>query len=394
MAHVLIGFAEALSAPEVVFSLLGAGHSVSAFARADSVKDLPLRHLPLQALHGLPAPETDAAGAADALAALMQQADAPDLVLPLDDSGLWITARAAIPSTRIAGASSEAVLAALDKTVQIEAAQAAGLQVPPTQILRTPDDCDRTDLPRPGLAKPALALMERAGGLGKGSVVYLEADTPAKAMRSALETSGPLLVQPLVQGVGEGVFGFVTDNGVTGWSGHRRVRMMNPHGSGSSACRRIVPDAALRTQVTDFLERLNWRGAFMVELLRDPQGVAWFMELNGRMWGSLALARRQGYEYPAWAVAQAIDPAYEPDPPINSPDPGEIRNLGRDILHLAFVLRGPKSDFHRVGWPSFARSAAAVLRPAPRRQFYNFDPNYPGFLWREAIWTVKRGLRR
>ena len=36
-----------------------------------------------------------------------------------------------------------------------------------------------------------------------------------------------------------------TDAGITGWSGHARVRMMNPHGSGSSACRAVMPDAGL-----------------------------------------------------------------------------------------------------------------------------------------------------
>src|SRR5690606_20720695 len=104
------------------------------------------------------------------------------------------------------------------------------------------------------------------------------------------------------------------------------------------------------------------------------EGRQWFMELNGRMWGSLALARRQGLEYPAWAVEAALDGGKIPAAGAEAADPGVMRELGRDLLHLAFVLRGPKSDFHRAGWPSIWQSAGGVLRPAPGRQFYNHDP--------------------
>ena len=51
MAHVLIGFAEALPAPEVVFSLLAAGHRVSAFARTG---DMPAARLPFDHLPSFP----------------------------------------------------------------------------------------------------------------------------------------------------------------------------------------------------------------------------------------------------------------------------------------------------------------------------------------------------
>lgn len=393
MAHVLIGFAEALPAPEVVFSLHAAGHEVSAFART---RDLPLRHLPLQALHVIVAPEDDAQASAEALALLMAAEDAPDLLLPLDDIGLWLSGAAGVDPARIAGASGPQAEAALDKTVQVAVAEKAGLALPPTHVIRQASDLE-TDLPLPVIAKPALAVRVIDGKLGKGDPTYLR-DKGQQAMLMALlepdKDPEPLLVQPLVSGVGEGVFGFVTQGGVVGWSGHTRVRMMNPHGSGSSACRAHPPDAETRAAVTRFLQALDWRGAFMVELLRDADGTPWFMEINGRMWGSLALARRQGLEYPAWAVAQALDPAFTPDVPTQAPDPGVIRNLGREILHLAFVLRGPKSPFHRDGWPSFWRSVAGVLAPTPRRRFYNYDSAHPWFFLREAAWTVRRTLRR
>ena len=398
MAHVLIGFAEALPAAEVVFSLLAAGHRVSAFGRNDH---LPLRHLPLSSFCRIPAPEANAVAAADTLHTLMQGAmegaGPPDLFLPLDDAGLWLAGAARLEPARVAGASGIQAEIALDKARQIEAAQTAGLAVPPTLTLNceTPDG-NASNLPVPAIAKPALAVSVSGERLGKGEAVYL-ADREALhgfLEKQARSEDGPWLVQPLIAGQGAGVFGFATGQGVVAWSGHTRLRMMNPHGSGSSACAGAKVDPSLCDRVEAFIRAIDWRGPFMMEFLRDAGGTNWFMELNGRMWGSMALARRQGLEYPAWAVAFALDPGFVPDPP-EAPDQNiVVRHLGRDILHVLFVLRGPKTAFHRAGWPRFGRSVAAVLRPAPKRAFYNYDPTFPQYFLRDAVWTVKRTVWR
>lgn len=389
MAHILIGFAEALPAPEVVFSLRHAGHSVSAFARRP---DLPIAEL-LTRLHVVPAPEQDISACVAALDALMSGDDAADFILPMDDAALWLSARLA-PGTPVAGATGAAVIAALDKSIQVKQAAAAGLAVPPTwEAFELPAMLG--DLPYPVIAKPALAVHGRGGHLGKDDAVYLPDRDAATAFQAARGAGDDLyLLQPLIKGQGEGVFGFMTGQGVVGWSGHRRLRMMNPHGSGSSACMSFQPDAELCARVQDFLHRLNWRGAFMVELLRGEDGTAWFMELNGRMWGSMALARRQGLEYPAWSVAQAMTPDFVPDAPHPPSRPIVQRHLGRDLLHLLFTLRGPKSEFHRDGWPSVWRSLPAVLKPASGASFYNYDPDFPRYYLKDALWTVRKALKR
>lgn len=391
MAHILIGFAEALPAPEVLFSLLDAGHRVSAFARSTH---LPLARLPLEKLHLLPAPERDVSAAIAALRAVMAAPGRPDLILPLDDGGLWLTNAALGESPGSAGATGEQGRVALDKIVQITAAAAAGLAVPPTVIVRSPTDLP-DDIPLPAIAKPALAIRVCDGSLGKGEVIYLPDHTAVAELRAGLsEDMEPLLVQPLLAGEGEGVFGFATPEGIIGWSGHRRLRMMNPHGSGSSACISTVPSAQLRGDVEAFIAAIGWQGPFMVELLRGTDGTVWFMELNGRMWGSMALARRQGLEYPAWAVARALNPDFRPNPPLLSERPVVQRNLGREILHLLFVLRGPRSAFHKANWPRFCSSLAAVLKPSHPRQFYNYNNKYRSFFIYEALWTIRKAISR
>ncbi len=237
-------------------------------------------------------------------------------------------------------------------------------------------------------------MKEIGGKLTKGAATYLADLSDASTFFATDRSSdAPWLIQPLIAGKGQGVFGFVAVDGtVTALSGHRRLRMMNPHGSGASACESFAPDTDLANRVGAFLTAVGWRGPFMVECLRDADDVAWFMELNGRMWGSMALARRQGFEYPAWAVAQTLDPNFAPAQ--STPKPLVLRHFGRELLHLAFVVRGPKSSFHRKNWPSLAQSLSAVLRPGNARSFYNYDPAFPRYFLLDAVWTVKKALRR
>ncbi|MGA8045652.1 MAG: hypothetical protein WCA30_05225, partial [Dermatophilaceae bacterium] len=192
-------------------------------------------------------------------------------------------------------------------------------------------------------------------------------------------TPGPVMTQPVIRGTGEGVFGFVDESGPHCLTGHRRIRMMNPQGSASSACTSKDVEPALADATRRFLMSARWRGLFMVEILRDADGTPWFMELNGRAWGSLALARRRGYEYPAWAVQAALGRAMAPLPPPNPPQI-RARHLGREIAHLAFVLRGPQSVCTIDEWPGRARTIADLLSVDRRDRLYNFDGRHPGVL--------------
>src|SRR2546427_9668945 len=92
----------------------------------------------------------------------------------------------------------------------------------------------------------------------------------------------PLLVQAFVPGSGEGIFGLAGPDGIRAWSAHRRLRMMNPQGSGSSACISQAVPSDLMPKVQKLIKKAQWRGLFMIEMLRDRSGDAWFVELNGR----------------------------------------------------------------------------------------------------------------
>jgi hypothetical protein len=108
----------------------------------------------------------------------------------------------------------------------------------------------------------------------------------------------------------------------------------------------------------------------------------------------MALALGRGYPYPAWAVRQALDPAYEPSPPqqpANTPDHLLYRHLGRELVHLAAVLRGARgADAGR--WPGRAETLRAML---PRRgdRWYNRRRGESGVFIRDTLQTVARQLR-
>jgi hypothetical protein len=375
---VLMGFADALPAPEVAASLLAAGYRVVSFSRRG-------RAVALRRMHGVEivevaAPEDDLATSVSEVAAV---AGAHDVIMPLDDPAVLVCDRGLARDALVAGPRGTRAELALDKRLQLRSARAAGLQVPAwTELGPEPGLPDGWALP--AMLKPALAAEEVNGRLRRLSPRMIATPTQFDNTRRSWGLSTPAILQRWVPGEGRGVFG-ISDCGVVHHlSAHRRVRMMNPAGSGSSACASSPVPQTLRDPVERLLATADWSGMFMVELLCSAD-TWWFMELNGRAWGSLALARRLGYEYPAWAVARVLDgqAALPEAPPFADL---LCRHLGRELVHLLFVLRGPGSY---VGtWPSRGETLHALLRSGHRTSWYNLAPGMRGVFLDDTLRTL------
>lgn len=385
--RVLVGFAEALAAPETIWSLADGGCDVVVFSRRRGAT--ALRYVRGLEIVEITAPEHDAAATINEVRRLVEQRAFSD-VMPLDDAAIWVCARAVGASgLRIIGPSTpETVEFALDKRIQLRAAAAAGLPVPRTVDGAVARDLD--DITFPAVVKPALVACEVDGRLvRRPSQVCADELGLAKVLAAWHEQ--PLLVQPVIFGVGEGLFGLATEGGVQHWSAHRRVRMMNPRGSGSSACRPWPVDEGLAAAGEKLLASVGWRGIFMLEFLRDDEGRAWFMELNGRPWGSMALARRQGLEYPLWALRDA---AGEPVVYSHSAHRVEFvcRNLGRELVHLLIVLvkRRPAALPH---WPSRWTTIRDVLRVRRSDRWYNLRRGEKIVFFADAWYTLREQMR-
>lgn len=105
---------------------------------------------------------------------------------------------------------------------------------------------------------------------------------------------------------------------------------------------------------------IGWKGQFMIELLLDDSGNFWFIELNGRPWGSMALALRMGFPYPLWTAQQVLNPNFIPTAPVTH-QPVTCRHMGREIIHVLQVIRGPSSPAI-PNWPSVRQTLLNVLR--------------------------------
>lgn len=378
---VAVGFAEALAAPEVVWSLVDSGFKVVAFARKG--RRAAVRHSRHVRVHEITAPETDWGAALGELTELLgrvrRDAVSQCVVLPLDDSSLWLCDRMPASSEWIsAGTHGRRTELAIDKRAQMVAAAEAGLCVPSTQVASTTEDVTRRVSGFPVILREANAVSSDGRGLRKGRNWICSDEAELAMACRARRGDRPVLIQPFLEGAGEGVFGLATDSGVRAWSAHRRLRMMNPHGSGSSACvSQAVPDE-IRDPIERLVKMCDWRGMFMCEFLRTTDGRLWFIEFNGRAWGSMALARRQSLEYPAWTVRQALGwPLILHDSTVRTEDV-ICRHLGRELMHVLFVLRGAQSRAIRQ-WPSLGGTFKKVFRLSPRHALYN---------WRREEWPV------
>src|SRR5262245_18467622 len=89
---VVVGFAQALAAPEAVWSLIDSGYKVVAFARKG--RNAALRHSRHVKIHDITAPEKNCAAALAELAAFLEsRRDATHdhhVLLPLDDAAVWL----------------------------------------------------------------------------------------------------------------------------------------------------------------------------------------------------------------------------------------------------------------------------------------------------------------
>jgi predicted ATP-grasp superfamily ATP-dependent carboligase len=394
---VLVGFAEAMAAPEVAWSLVDDGFRVVAFARKGRAS--ALRHSRYVEFHEICPPEVDLQASVSDLNSLLVSMDtnaesAQQILFPLDDKAVWLASKASLGNHwLLAGPSGTNAELALNKCLQVQAAREAGFNVPETLFARNAKDVlayGATE-PFPIILKASECVPVKQGRVQSCRKWICANRGELERAVSEWAECAPLLVQPFIEGTGEGVFGLAAPEGVRAWSAHRRVRMMNPQGSGSSACvSQSVPDD-VKVQAEALIASTGWRGVFMIELLRDRAGKSWFVELNGRPWGSMALSRCQGLEYPAWNVALAMDEQSRVGMAL-TPTVGLVcRHVGREFMHLLFVLRGAKSKALR-GWPSFWKAMGDVLRVHPGDGYYNWRRDDLKVFFADCYYTIHDNL--
>jgi len=195
---------------------------------------------------------------------------------------------------------------ASDKVEMLEVARTAGLAVPPTRVLETRAAGERLSGPEffPAVVKPHRSVIPADGQGGARRKVGVSHVADAAACRAALaglpDGAFPVLLQQRVHGPGEGLFALRWNGRMVATFAHRRLREKPPEGGVSVYRESIAPPVELVAAGTTLLARLGWQGVAMIECKRDlATGRFVFMEVNGRLWGSLQLAIDAGVDFPA-----------------------------------------------------------------------------------------------
>jgi len=249
----------------------------------------------------LPDPQLDPEGHGEAIR-LAAEREGFAAVLPGTEPSLHALADhpIALPPGCVLGLDSPAALArATDKQLLHRLAREAGLNVLPQVVREGTALLDGgVDLDFPVVVKPVRSV-EGAGG-GRLEVVKVRsAATPAEMRAAVAEAPERLwLVQPLVEGTLEAVCG-VAWRGEMVCAVHQESPRIWPPGQGTSSFARTTrPDREQEAAVGALLATIGWSGIFGLQFLR-VDGRSYVIDLNPRVYGSMALAIAAGHNLPA-----------------------------------------------------------------------------------------------
>jgi hypothetical protein len=302
---VLLGFGESPSTAEAARSLREAGFRVAVFIRHD-------RHGVIRRTHGIrasavTAPEEDARRCREDLLRLARRVR-PVAVLALDDLALWLANGGTLDlGARVVGPTGPRLALATDRRVQLSGAELVGLAVPAARLCRT--RADLLALSAPVTLQPALTVDEHEGRLAATVSHRCGVQRTLERIAQRWDERIPWIAQPRVRGREEGLTGVATALGVNALGAQAAVSRARP-----GVFRAVTPDPDVLRACLALLGDADWRGPFTLRFVRDADGHAWFVCLEGRLPESLTLFRLNGLEHPALAVADALGlPSRAPD---------------------------------------------------------------------------------
>jgi predicted ATP-grasp superfamily ATP-dependent carboligase len=270
-----------------------------------------------------------------------------------------------------------------DKASLVEIATRAGVLVPRTIVVKGLADLEsylaHTEFPL--VLKPARSRVLLDGRIVNTSVFVAQSAQEALSFARAqpwIERL-PCLLQEFIPGHGGGVFALFASGAPVAWFAHRRLREKPPRGGVSVLSESVAIDTTLREAARRILEAAGYEGAAMVEFRIDPQGNAYLMEVNARLWGSLQLAIDCGVDFP-WLLFQVgCNQSVAPVEPYRVG--GRLRWFLGDVDHLLLELRGKglaRSGGERLR--SLWNAARTSVDCGARNEVFRWSDPRPGLL--------------
>jgi protein-tyrosine-phosphatase/predicted ATP-grasp superfamily ATP-dependent carboligase len=213
-------------------------------------------------------------------------------------------------------ASNASLQTALDKSLTLKMASKLGIPIPKTTFINQGEAAPVCET-YPAVLKPVSSLVPGTGGLELAQSRIVRNNFERQDVLRQMLPKSAVLQQELVSGHGVGVEMLYREGKPVWHFCHERLHEgsgLPGLGSGSSYRKSILPDRELMLHTVALLDALQWHGVAMVEYKVAADGRFWLMEINPRLWGSLALAIDAGVDFPYGLLCIATGREVPPQP--------------------------------------------------------------------------------
>ena len=317
-----------------------------------------------------------------------------DVLIPGTDASLLAISRGreqVEPHVKLGLPAPEIVERSLSKVALLELSAQAGIPAPETAVCTEPEavlEAARR-FGYPVMLKSGVVVFERDGELRRlGSAVVHDEPSLRRLLR---QYGDSWLVQRVEPGALLSFAGVMADGRLLAPAVSRYRRTWPPEAGSVAFSETIEPPAGLSEKVHALLAAMGWEGMFELELLEGSGASPSTLDMNPRVYGSLALADRAGAPLPVvwcdWLLRRRLAPGAAKPGYRYRWDDAEIRRFGWLVSHeqlgaipdlvrprprtvrahlwrsdpLPFAARGIALLRHRIG----RRKSHAVPRAAP-----------------------------
>ena len=361
--------------------LAGAGYRVTAVAR----------HRPAAAHWSrscaerfvFPDPRGSVASFVERLEELLRR-DEYAVVIPGSDASLLAISRhrrRLERLTRLGLPSEEAVDRCVDKLVLHGAAAAVGLPPPASESCADARAAvtAAAELGYPAIVKPARSFSPSGEGFRQCGVALVEDE--AGLVEAVAEVGTPFIVQRFERaGSLFSCTGVIADGRLLALTPSRVRRLWPPRAGMHAFSETVAPPPGLEERVHALLAALGWQGIFQVQMLELEDGRFSVLDLNPRVFASVALDARAGANLAAvwcdWLLGR--QPA-----PVTARAGVRYRWEEGELCHLVWQLRRRR-----------VRAALSVLLPRRRVAHAWFRLTDPGPLLARAVYLAARASKK
>ena len=292
-----------------------------------------------------------------------------DLVVPSTEISLLTMLSPEIPDDiyeRAVLAPRRSLRAALDKQEIWNLARKLGVRVPTSEMISS------SNLPPkdfPVVLKPVFSKKNNDGVVQEFCVTIARDLAHWSTALKSIYSDIPVQQQEYIPGKGMGVE-MLFEHGEPRWAFlHERVHELPLTGGGSSYRVSVDMRNDLTGSAVTLLSALHWHGVAMVEFKVSPRGETYLMEINPRLWGSLALAVDCGVNFPVGLLCLSTKQPLPAQPKYRT---GYFsRNIYRDIEWFKANLKADHSDPLLLTSP-IAHSVIEWLRPLLGKESWDY----------------------